>query len=263
MVSKRCPNGRPTYKRTSNFQGCWHMAIDTQKTLCEPVGWISTTLGSLLAASCPTRLGLNVSALPALSVTRSLAPLTYESIAFRGLTVMWIIGINQSSALLLSSPRELGGYGFSKDVLSYMYFAPIIGILIGGAVGRIVIDFASSRYVRLHNGIYAPEARIPPIYFATLFMVPGLVLLGQALASRLSWVAIAAGWILYVVGGIISTVATTTYLVDSYAIASAEISTILNFARLITGFAISYFQVVSLFLLPRGVKPTGASPRSA
>ncbi|KAL6250091.1 hypothetical protein RBB50_002392 [Rhinocladiella similis] len=160
-----------------------------------------------------------------------------------GLTVMWIIGINQSSALLLSSPRELGGYGFSKDVLSYMYFAPIIGILIGGAVGRIVIDFASSRYVRLHNGIYAPEARIPPIYFATLFMVPGLVLLGQALASRLSWVAIAAGWILYVVGGIISTVATTTYLVDSYAIASAEISTILNFARLITGFAISYFQV--------------------
>ncbi|KIW20475.1 hypothetical protein PV08_01050 [Exophiala spinifera] len=160
-----------------------------------------------------------------------------------GITVMWVIGINQSSALLLSTPRTQGGYGFSKDALSYMYFAPIIGILVGGVVGRFVIDLASNRYVRRHNGVYAPEARIPPVYFATFFMVPGLVLLGQALAHRLSWVAIAAGWILYVVGGIMSTVATTAYLVDSYATASAEISIILNFARLIGGFTISYCQV--------------------
>ncbi|RVX69035.1 hypothetical protein B0A52_06748 [Exophiala mesophila] len=161
-----------------------------------------------------------------------------------GRTVMWIIGINQLSTLLLSLPKEVGGYGFSRDALSYMYFAPIIGILVGAGLGRFVIDFACNRYIQHHNGVYAPEARIPPTYFATLFLVPGLVLFGQALAFRLSWVALAAGWILYVIGGFMSAVATTSYLVDFYTAAAAQISTILSFARLITGFSISYFQVV-------------------
>ena len=161
---------------------------------------------------------------------------------------MWIIGINQLSTLLLSLPKEVGGYGFSRDALSYMYFAPIIGILVGAGLGRFVIDFACNRYIQHHNGVYAPEARIPPTYFATLFLVPGLVLFGQALAFRLSWVALAAGWILYVIGGFMSAVATTSYLVDFYTAAAAQISTILSFARLITGFSISYFQVVSTLL---------------
>lgn len=161
---------------------------------------------------------------------------------------MWLIGINQSSSILLATPAAVGGYGFSIDSLSYLYFSPIIGIIIGEIFGHWFLDFVATAYIRKHNGRYAPEARITPIYVATVFMVPALVLLGQALAKKLSWVAIAFGWGIYTFGAIIEAVASTAYLVDSYPHAAAELSALLNFFRLMGGFGISYGQMVSLLL---------------
>ena len=158
---------------------------------------------------------------------------------------MWIIGINQSSSILLTTPAAQGGYGFSRDSLSYLYFAPIIGILLGEIFGHWFIDFASKTYVKRHNGIYAPEARMIPIYVGTVFMGPALVLIGQALSKHLSWVAIACGWGIYVFGAIMEAVCSTSYLVDSYPGMAPEVSAILNFFRLIGGFGISYGQMVS------------------
>lgn len=158
---------------------------------------------------------------------------------------MWLIGINQSSSILLATPIAQGGYGFEIDSLSYLYFSPIIGIILGEAFGHWFVDFLATRYIRRHDGRYAPEARMMPIYVATIFMVPALVLIGQALAKRLSWVAIALGWGMYVFGAVTEAVCSTAYLVDAYPHASGELSAILNFFRLMGGFGISYGQMVS------------------
>lgn len=161
------------------------------------------------------------------------------------MALMWVIGINQTSAILFLTPAEVGGYGFSLSTVGFIYFAPILGIILGEVFGHFFIDFAARRYVRKHGGIIAPEARLGPIYVATIFMVPGLVLVGQALSKRLSWLAVAFGWGMYTFGAILEAVSSTAYAIDSYPHAAGEISALLNFVRLVGGFAVGYFQIVS------------------
>lgn len=94
-----------------------------------------------------------------------------------------------------------------------------------------------------NNGIFRPEARLYPIYFAVALMVPGLVLVGQALQLHLHWVALAFGWGIYVVAIMIASVAITAYALDSYPTTSGEVSSLINLARIIGGFTIGYFQL--------------------
>lgn len=167
----------------------------------------------------------------------------------RTIALMWLIGITQSSSVLLSTPVAQGGYGFDIDNLSYLYFAPLIGVITGELFAHWFVDFLAAKYIRKHDGRYAPEARMMPIYVVTILMVPALVLIGQALVKHLSWVAIAFGWCMYVFGAVTEAVCSTAYLVDAYPHLAGEISAILNFFRLMGGFGISYGQMVSPFLI--------------
>lgn len=53
---------------------------------------------------------------------------------------MWAIGINQSSAILFAEPVAVGGYGMSLNSTGFLYFAPIIAVLIGEALGHFIND---------------------------------------------------------------------------------------------------------------------------
>lgn len=53
---------------------------------------------------------------------------------------MWAIGINQSSAILFAEPVSVGGYGMSLNSTGYLYFAPIIAVLVGEALGHYIND---------------------------------------------------------------------------------------------------------------------------
>lgn len=74
-------------------------------------------------------------------------------------------------------------------------------------------------------------------------MIPGLVLLGQALAKHLNIGAIIIGWGLYAVGLMITSVATIAYILDCYPSASGEVSALINFARVALGFSVGYYQL--------------------
>lgn len=180
---------------------------------------------------------------------------------------MWAVGINQTSSILFSLPVAEGGYGFSQHVVGYIFFAPVIGVALGEAFGHFFNDFVAASYIRAHNGIFIPEARLFPIYLSALFMVPGLVLIGQALFHHLHWVAIVMGWAMFVFGCMVATVAVTAYALDSYPTASGEVSALINLARLLGGFSVGYvvvpsfadinsltcsryFQLVSYLLIP-------------
>jgi len=151
---------------------------------------------------------------------------------------MWAVGINQTSAILFSLPPTVGGYGFSQHSVGYLFFAPIIATLLGEAFGHFFNDFVAARYTRKHKGLFAPEARLLPIYLTAFLMVPGLVLIGQALHRHLIWVALVFGWGMYVFGIMVSSVAITAYALDSYPSAPGEISALINLARLLGGFSV-------------------------
>lgn len=151
---------------------------------------------------------------------------------------MWAVGINQTSAILFSLPPIEGGYGFSQKSVGYLFFAPVVATLIGEAFGHYFNDLVASQYIHKHKGVFAPEARLPPIYLAGCLMVPGLVLIGQALHYHLIWVALAFGWGMYVFGAILSTVAITAYALDVYPSAPGEVAALINFARLLGGFSV-------------------------
>ena len=184
---------------------------------------------------------------------------------------MWVVGINATSSVLLGLPEEAGGYGFGPYALGYIYFAPIVGILIGEIIGhwgndvsfflprspkppscrtgktRVALlthtQWILSRYVRRHTGLFKPETRLWAIYPSMLLMVPGIVLVGVVLHKHLSWPALACGWAMYIVGIMISAVSITTYLLDCYPTASGEMSALINLARILGGFAVGYFQL--------------------
>jgi hypothetical protein len=80
-------------------------------------------------------------------------------------------------------------------------------------------------------------------FAAWLFMVPGLVLVGQTLEHQLHWAGVAFGWAIYIFGAMISSVAITAYALDCYPNASGEIGAWLNFFRIECGFAVPYFQM--------------------
>lgn len=73
-------------------------------------------------------------------------------------------------------------------------------------------------------------------------MVPGLVIVGQAVQHKLSWVAVAFGWGMYVVAIMVFSPALMAYALDSYPNAPGEISAWFNFARVIGGFSVAYYQ---------------------
>ena len=156
---------------------------------------------------------------------------------------MWAVGINQTSAILFATPVKAGGYGFSEKAVGFLFFTPIIAVVLGELFGHYVNDLLAIRYIRKHAGLFKPEARLPPIYFATFFVVPGLVLIGQSLQRHLVWVALVFGWGMYVFGYMIMSVAITAYALDSYPTGSGEVSSLINLARLIGGFSVGYFQL--------------------
>lgn len=154
----------------------------------------------------------------------------------------WAIGINITTAILFTLPQEAGGYGYSYNGLGFVYFSPIVGILLGELFGHFFNDYLARRYVRKHYGVFEPEARLPMIYISGACMAIGLIVIGQALLHHLSIGAIIIGWGMHTFGVMTTSVAVSAYVLDSYPTAPAEVSGWTNFARAIGGFGVGYFQ---------------------
>jgi hypothetical protein len=155
---------------------------------------------------------------------------------------MWAVGINQSSSILFAKPVAEGGYGFTDRSLGFIYFKPVAAVIIGEAFGHIFDDFLFARYIHTHGGIFQPEARLPSNYIAAVFMIPGIILVGQALAKHLHYVAIVMGWGMFVFGCMVASVAIAAYALASYPTGPGEVAGLNNFSRIIGGFAVPYFQ---------------------
>jgi hypothetical protein len=170
-------------------------------------------------------------------------PVMVPMMLYYGLSFMWAIGINIMSSILLSTPHESGGYGFTPRAVGYVYFTPIVAVIIGEFFGHFFNDYLADRYTKKSHGIFKPEARLPSCFIAASFMIPGLIIVGQALSHLLHYSAIVMGWGMYVFGVMVASVAITAYALDCYPTGSGEVAAFLNFARTVSGFSVGYFEV--------------------
>ncbi|KIW47290.1 hypothetical protein, variant [Exophiala oligosperma] len=155
---------------------------------------------------------------------------------------MWFIGITTSSSILLSTPESLGGYGLSTLSLGYCFFTPIVAVCLGELIGHFFNDAMANHYTKTHRGRFMPEVRLRSTYIGAILMVPGLVVIGQALAHHLTIGAIIMGWGMYTTGIMITSVATVAWALSCHPSASGEVSALINFGRVACGFSVSYFQ---------------------
>lgn len=154
------------------------------------------------------------------------------------LTFAWVVGINTTLSIFLTPL-----YDFGPLQIGYFYFTPVVAVLLGEVTGHWLHDFLARRYIRTHKGHFEPEVRLRAIFFSLPFMIVGLVLIGQSLQNAWHFMALSVSWGLYVYGIMVTTVAISSYCLDSYPEASGEVSAHLNNARTLGGFIISYFQV--------------------
>jgi hypothetical protein len=153
-------------------------------------------------------------------------------------TFGWAVGINTTLSIFLG-PQ----YGFGLKQIGYFYFTPIVAVILGEMTGHWLHDILAKQYIRTHAGHFEPEVRLRAIAFAIPFMVVGLVLVGQSLENNWHYMATSVSWGMYVFSAMVTTVAVSSYCLDSYPEASGEVSAWVNFARTLGGFIISYFQV--------------------
>ncbi|GAA5829768.1 hypothetical protein JCM11251_007873 [Rhodosporidiobolus azoricus] len=170
-------------------------------------------------------------------------PVTWMVFVIYALSFMWAVGINVTSSIIFALPAEAGGYAFSLRTISFIYFTPLVALVIGEVIGHFLNDIIANRYIRKHKGLFKPECRLPIYFIAAFLMIPGLIIVGQALQRQLNVGAIIMGWGMYVVGVMIASVAVTAYLLDVFPSASGEVSAAVNLARTMAGFSVGYFQL--------------------
>ncbi|KAL8771747.1 MAG: hypothetical protein Q9209_002938 [Squamulea sp. 1 TL-2023] len=162
------------------------------------------------------------------------------------LTFAWVVGINATLALFLTS-----SYGFGPKQIGFFFFAPIVATILAEAIGHYLHDILARLYIRRHRGRLEPEARLSVIYVALPFLLTGLVVLGFALERRWHYMITAVGWGMYVFGTMVVSVGISAHQLDAYPRESGEVGAWINFSRTAGGFIVAYLQV-------RWVAKTGA-----
>ncbi|KAK7967095.1 uncharacterized protein PG986_001372 [Apiospora aurea] len=172
------------------------------------------------------------------SVKVVIKPTVAISCIYYLLTFAWVVGINTTLSIFLGPV-----YGFGLKQTGFFYFTPVTAVILGELAGHFLHDILAKQYIRTHKGHFEPEVRLRAIIVALPFMLVGLVLLEQSLQNQWHYMVASIAWGLYVFGVMITTVAISSYNLDSYPEASGEVSAWVNMARTLGGFIINYFQV--------------------
>ena len=149
-------------------------------------------------------------------------PIVFPLMVWFSLTFMWAIGINVTSSILIATPPP-AGYGYSLTGTSFVYFTPVVALIIGELIGHWANDWIQYYFARKHHGNFVPEVRLYSTWPALVLCVVGLTIVGQTLQYHYNVVGIIIPWGMYVVGVIIQAVAGTSYVLASYPNAAGEL----------------------------------------
>ncbi|KAJ7766303.1 MFS general substrate transporter [Mycena maculata] len=139
------------------------------------------------------------------------------------------IGINVTTAVFLGTPLPIG----------------YVSVILGELIGRYLNDGIMNWSIRRNKGVFEAETRLWACYMALPLYICGFLVLGAAFQNHLSPGAIVMGWGLAQVATMINTVAVYRLpgFDPSITRLQGEISALLNLARTLGGFGVSYFQI--------------------
>ena len=98
-------------------------------------------------------------------------------------------------------------------------------------------------YMRRHNGVIVPEARLIIIWFVTPLYIVGMNLIGSSLTQHWHYMVLAVGWFLHNFSTIVLTTGLYAYCLDAYPEGSGEVAAWLNAGRTWGGFVVGYVQI--------------------
>ncbi|KZS87001.1 MFS general substrate transporter [Sistotremastrum niveocremeum HHB9708] len=161
---------------------------------------------------------------------------------YEGMLFGFSIGINVTGAVFLGTPAPVG-YGFSQFAIAGFYGTPIVSVIIGEIIGRYVNDWIAENRIKKNKGVFESEMRLWMLYLALPIYIAGFVLIGASFQKRLSVAALVFGWGMAEVATMMSTVAVYAYCNNAFPRHQGEISSLINLARTLGGFAVAYYQV--------------------
>ncbi|KAL1968440.1 hypothetical protein VTN77DRAFT_1969 [Rasamsonia byssochlamydoides] len=164
-----------------------------------------------------------------------LLPTLYYAVSFTYGSILFII----SSANLFSSV-----YHYRPQQTGLLLGVPLtVGSLIGEIVSGGFSDWISERRALSRGGERKPEDRLLAI-FPAFFLTPlGIIVEGVCLERKTHWIGVALGIALASFGLQVATTVIYTYTAECYKPQSPELGAILNFARQMFSFAMSFYAV--------------------
>ncbi|VDC07467.1 unnamed protein product [Peniophora sp. CBMAI 1063] len=153
------------------------------------------------------------------------------------------IGINGTNVVFLGNPRSEGGFGFSQPAIAGSYATPMVAVVLGEVFGRYVNDKIQTVSIRRNHGVFEAEARLWACYIAVPLYICGSVLLGATFQNHLQTGALVMGWGITEFSIMTGTVAVYAYLNDCFPRHQGEISALINLARVLGGFSVTFFQL--------------------
>lgn len=152
------------------------------------------------------------------------------------------IGINVTNPVFLGSPKPLG-YGYKEDIVSTIYLTPIVGVLLGEVMAKLFNQYALKFSVQRDNGVFESENTLIGTIVGLIIYVAGMVLFGWTIEHKANIAGVIFGWGMVQVGNVFLIVAVLSYASANFPTREGECSALLNWARVLGGFAVPYFQV--------------------
>ncbi|KAI0345576.1 MFS general substrate transporter [Trametopsis cervina] len=169
-------------------------------------------------------------------------PHVFGILFFEAMLFGFSVGINGTNNIFLQTPQPTG-YGFSQFAIAGCYGTPVVSVFMGELLGRYLNDWIMNVSIRRNDGVFKSESRLWSCYLAVVLYVVGMVLMGAAFQNHLTIAAFIIGWGLVEIATMVNTVAVYAYLNDSFPKFQGETSALLNLARILGGFSVTYFQV--------------------
>lgn len=169
-----------------------------------------------------------------------MAPQVVVTVVVFGLTVGWTVIMSIVTASIYAQPPVL----YNSLKVGLLSVGPLIGLLIGLPIGGPFADWLSNRSLRRHGGQHRPGSRLPAAIFGGLVSPAGCVVFGYGLRDpAANWAQVCVGWAMLSVGLTDSSNVLLTYSVDCLPTRAGHIGVLINVAKNLLGFGVSYASI--------------------
>jgi MFS family permease len=153
-----------------------------------------------------------------------------------GTCVSWLAVMGTTVALIFAPPPYL----FSNSALGLVWFAPLIGSMIGAYFSGPLNDRLTVYLSNRNRGWRKPEYRLWAFIPSAFIMPGGLIIYGATAAHGLPWIAPVVGMGSVGFGLSVGGTVTMSYILDSYKEIDTQVVTTIILIRNIIGFGISF-----------------------